>query len=154
MRRSLLILAMFLAVVAGCSDNEDGSTSDTTGGSDATADTTADDTSPDTGADTPTSEVTSGEADTAGLKAYLDESYPDAGYSSEISIMTIGDSTTLVNLQTSFFEPDEAVALCEAVVAYLDGAGVTGPVEFVSTSGSDVAIRASADAACEPGADL
>lgn len=102
----------------------------------------------------PAAEATSFDFDTGGLIDYLDDSFPDTGFSSEISLMFIAEELVLINLQTSFFEPDEAVALCEAVAAFVDAAGGPGKIEFVSTSGSDVAVRATSDSECEAGADV
>ena len=94
------------------------------------------------------------EFDTGGLIDYLAASFPEADFALEISLLFVTDDEVLVNLQTSFFEPEEAVALCEAVAAFVDAAGGPGKLGFVSTSGADVADRASADSPCMAGDDL
>ncbi len=150
----LVVVALALGVLlSACSGGEevDGSlpaAPETTDATPASVDTDP------PGTDPPDPAANSFDFDTGGLVDYLDSSLPETGFSSEISLLFVAEDQVLVNLQTSFFEPEEAVALCEAIADFVDAAGGPGKIEFVSTSGADIASRASADSPCEAGDDL
>jgi hypothetical protein len=148
----ILVIIALLVVGSGCSDDSDDGTS-------------ADDPAADNGqvddGDVDDGDVDDGEApagdgtlSTAGLKDYLDTEHPDEGFASEVSLVSGGEGMVLVGTQTSFFEPDEALAFCEAVSAYVYEVVGEDPgtaIELESTSGTTVAERPSADGDCAAG---
>jgi hypothetical protein len=147
---SFLAVAAFVALGAACSGDD--SDDDTTPSADEVpevADAPA--TTPD-GDDT--DDDTGGAPTTEGLTDYLDTNYPDDGFATEVSLLSTGPGLVLVGTQTSFFEPDEAVAFCEAVSQYVYDTTAQDPlttIELESTGGTLVAERASADDDCVAG---
>ncbi len=150
----------FVLLLSSCSDSDEPSDSqppddDVTDEPADTADAGSTEPDPDANqSDADTAAADSFDFDTGGLIDYLDASFPDTGFSSEISLLFVAEDQIMVNLQTSFFEPEEAVALCEAVAGFVDAAGGPDLIEFVSTSGTEVANRASAGSPCVAGEDL
>ncbi len=170
MRRAIHYLVTAIAVVAlaatGCSDDDSTSDSDDTSAATEPTDTDTDtgddpvgdtDTGDDPVGDTDTGGDPGGDPDelsTAGLVDYLETNYSDEGFAGEVSLLSTGDSGVLVGTQTSFFEPDEAVAFCEAAAEFIYGPAGASPhtsILLESTSGTTVAERASADSDCVAG---